>query len=94
MSILVLIEVSRANTNSNKNIYDMSHDTAIKSLELIFQNSNNNIKIEFQGGEPLLNFEIIKLLLITEKIKGTKNVQYVIATNLAMINQEILRLQN
>ena len=84
-------QVSRANTNSNKNIYDMSHDTAIKSLELIFQSPNNNIKIEFQGGEPLLNFEIIKFIVNhSEKIKGTKNVQYVIATNLAMINQDIL----
>ena len=60
----------------------MSHDTAIKSLELIFQSPNNNIKIEFQGGEPLLNFEIIKFIVNhSEKIKGTKNVQYVIITN-------------
>ncbi len=27
---------------------------------MIFQSPSNNIKIEYQGGEPLLNWEIIK----------------------------------
>ena len=40
--------------------YDMSKATADKALELVFQSPNPNIKIEFQGGETLLNFELIR----------------------------------
>jgi His-Xaa-Ser system radical SAM maturase HxsB len=49
------------------------------------------IKIEFQGGEPLLNFELIRYSVEeVEARRGEKTVSFVIATNLAGINDEIL----
>lgn len=43
--------------------YDMSKDTAKKVVDFIFQCPAKSITLEFQGGEPLLNFPIVKLVV-------------------------------
>ena len=82
-------QVSRQSDDKIK--YDMSEDIALKSIDLALSSPSKNIKIEFQGGEPLLNFKIVKFIVKEIKSrKSEKNIQFVIATNLAVINQEIL----
>ena len=83
-------QVSRQ--SEDKNTFDMDEDKAEKALNLVFQSPSQNIKIEFQGGEPLLNFELIKFIVLKAiEIKpNEKNVSFVIATNLALINEKIL----
>ena len=49
-------QVSRR--NSEKTRYDLSEENAMRALELTFQTPSPAIKIEFQGGEPLLNFDL------------------------------------
>jgi uncharacterized protein len=52
------------------------------------------IKIEFQGGEPLLNFTLVRFIVERANeinVAEKRNLQFVIATNLAMINPEILQ---
>jgi uncharacterized protein len=51
-------QVSRQ--SDDKLAFDMSVDTAEKALELVFRSPSSGIKIEFQGGEPLLNFPLIR----------------------------------
>ena len=83
-------QVSRQ--SEDKNAFDMDEETAGKALDLVFQTPSNNIKIEFQGGEPLLNFEIVKFIVLRAlqlKPEG-KNLSFVIATNLALIDETIL----
>jgi len=73
--------------------FDMSKETAAKGLELTFKSPSPNIKIEFQGGEPLLNFELIKWIVIeAERMNEVhkRDLQFVITTNLSQINDEIL----
>lgn len=84
-------QVSRKNSGSGN--YDMSIDHANKALEWVFRSPNQNIKIEFQGGESLLNFDLIKH--VVEKAKNInqkekRNLQFVIATNLVFLSDEIL----
>ena len=72
--------------------FDMTEETADKALGLIFQSPSPAIKIEFQGGEPLLNFELIRFVVeraeaINEVEK--RSLQFVITTNLAVITDEI-----
>jgi His-Xaa-Ser system radical SAM maturase HxsB len=84
-------QVSRVSTN--KTLYDMSPATALKALDLVFSVPAKELKIEFQGGEPLLNFEVIRLIVETAKEKAEstgKIVEFVITTNLALITDEIL----
>lgn len=73
--------------------YDMDVDTARKVVGMIFESPSPSIKIEFQGGEPLLNFDIVKeIVKYAEKTNKAKhkNLSFVICTNLTLINQNIL----
>jgi len=83
-------QVSRA--SDDKVAFDMSKEVADKSLDLASKAPAQNIKIEFQGGEPLLNFPLIQYIVErAESLRGSKNIGYVIATNLALINDEVLQ---
>lgn len=65
--------------------YDMSVKTALKVVDFIFQSPSHSIKIEFQGGESTLNWEVIKqsVLYAEEKNKSYKKaLEFVICTNL------------
>jgi len=44
----------------NKKDYDMDWKTAKNTINMIFQTPSKYVKIEYQGGEPLLNWEIIR----------------------------------
>jgi His-Xaa-Ser system radical SAM maturase HxsB len=84
-------QVSRQ--SEDRDLYDMSETTADAALDLVFRSPAPAIKIEFQGGEPLLNFEIIKY--VVEKAKDInvlerRNLAFVVATNLAVIDDDML----
>jgi uncharacterized protein len=84
-------QVSRR--SESKAEFDMSWETSSKSLDIAFQSPSQTIKIEFQGGEPLLNFPLIKRIVREAELRRQKNarcVEYVIATNLALLTDEIL----
>lgn len=84
-------QVSRQ--TEDKAAFDMSEGTAEAALEMTFKSPSPAIKIEFQGGEPLLNFPLIKKIVHrAQKINLTekRDLQFVIATNLSMLNDEIL----
>lgn len=74
--------------------YDMSLATAEKALDLVFRSPAPALKLEFQGGEPLLNFELIKFVVESaiERDRITaRDLQFVITTNLALLTDEILQ---
>jgi len=84
-------QVSRQNIKTSE--FDMSQEIADKGIEFAFRSPSRNLKFEFQGGEPLLNFKIIKYIVlkvseINELEK--RNIQFVITTNLSFINKEVL----
>ena len=84
-------QVSRQ--SSDKDRYDMSWETAQRGLEMAFRSPSQAIKIEFQGGEPLLNFELIERTVrraIKMNETHRKRLGFVIATNLALIENEML----
>lgn len=84
-------QVSRQ--SEDRSAFDMSEATAEKALGLIFQSPSPAIKIEFQGGEPLLNFSLIQHVVHRaeeiNKVAG-RSLQFVITTNLAVVTDEIL----
>lgn len=84
-------QVSRV--SADKALFDMSRETAMRSLDLVFRSPSEDLKIEFQGGEPLLNFERITQIVEEAERRGEatgKRVEFVITTNLALITDEIL----
>ncbi|BCH20139.1 His-Xaa-Ser system radical SAM maturase HxsB [Mesorhizobium sp. L-2-11] len=83
-------QVSRQ--SEDRSAFDMTKETAEKALGLIFQSPSPAIKIEFQGGEPLLNFDLIRF--VVEKAESINEVekrslQFVITTNLAVVTNQI-----
>jgi His-Xaa-Ser system radical SAM maturase HxsB len=76
-----------------KSEFDMSEETARKGLELAFRSPSPHLKIEFQGGEPLLNFPLIRWIVAEARRlneRHGKDLAFVIATNLALLDDEIL----
>ena len=56
--------------------YDMSKDTAMKVIDMIFQSPTKRPKIEFQGGEPLLNWDVVVAsVLYAEELARQQNRQ-------------------
>ena len=71
----------------------MSEATAEKALGIALESPSSRIKIEFQGGEPLLNFPLITKIVENAKLsapKAGKKVEFVIASNLALLTDDIL----
>ncbi len=84
-------QVSRQSTDRSR--FDMSQDTARKALDIAFDSPSGRIKIEFQGGEPLLNFPLIATMVLAANARAQavgKKVDFVIASNLALLTDEIL----
>ncbi len=67
----------------------MTKEVAKKGIELIKRNTNR-IKIIFYGGEPFLNFEIIKYVA-DEANKNNLEVNYTIISNGSIVNEEIIK---
>ena len=73
--------------------FDMSPETAARAVALMFASPAQHLTLEFQGGEPLLNFELIRFIvpLAKERAAATgKGLDIVIATNLALATDEVL----
>lgn len=73
---------------------DMDFETARKTVDIIFQTPSSRIKIEFQGGEPTLNFSVVKYIVLYSEMmaqKTKKSVDYVLCTNMLNINKSILK---
>lgn len=84
-------QVSRQSTDRSR--FDMTEEVAERSLRIAMESPSPRIKIEFQGGEPLLNFPLIVKIVDAAKrgqASAGKKVDFVIASNLALLTDEIL----
>lgn len=65
-----------------------------KIIETIFQSASHSIKVELQGGEPLVNWEFSKYLIENSFKKSfeypSKKVEIILCTNLVLIDEEKL----
>lgn len=86
-------QVSRANDDRQE--FDMSEETALKSIDLAFRSPSPVLKFEFQGGESLLNLDLIRFIIEEVKrrnVSEQRDLQFVIATNLALLSDETIEL--
>jgi uncharacterized protein len=84
-------QVSRRSEDGAR--YDMTRAHADRAVEMVFRSPSPNLKIEFQGGEPLLNFPLVAH--VVEQVERAnahhrRNVQFVIASNLSRLSDEVL----
>src|SRR4051812_5961963 len=84
-------QVSRQSTDRSR--FDMTEEIAQRALSIALQSPASRIKIEFQGGEPLLNFGLIQKIVEAANRKAPtkgKAVEFVIASNLALLTDDVL----
>ena len=72
---------------------DMSIDLARTVVDTIFQSPSETLNIEFQGGEPLANWEVVKFILdyaVEKNRTAGKRVEFSLVTNLSLMDEEKL----
>ena len=77
----------------------MSLEVGKKALDFIIENSGKrtNLEVDFFGGEPLMNWEVVKELVkygrMREKEAG-KNFRFTLTTNGMLLNDEVMEFLN
>lgn len=85
-------QVSRQ--SDRKHEFDMTAETADAAVDFMFRSPSPQLKVEFQGGESLLNFELVKHIVsrVEERnVAERRAVEFVLATNLAPLQDEHLQ---
>ena len=79
-------QVSRQ--SEDRAAFDMTEEIADRAIDFTFRSPSRSIKIEFQGGEPLLNFPLIKYIVVKAKERNLverRNLAFVVTTNLSLL---------
>ena len=77
----------------------MSYEVGKKALDFLIENSGNrrNLEVDFFGGEPLMNWEVVKQLVAygrsREKEAG-KNFRFTLTTNGMLMTDEVIDFLN
>jgi len=77
----------------------MSLEVGKKALDFLIENSGNrrNLEVDFFGGEPLMNWEVVKELVKYGREKEKefdKNFRFTLTTNGVLLNDEIMEFAN
>jgi His-Xaa-Ser system radical SAM maturase HxsB len=73
---------------------DMSEAAADRAIEFMFRSPSSHLKLEFQGGEPLLNFEMVQYIVESTRQREQqvgRKVSIIICSNLSLISERILQ---
>ncbi len=82
----------QARSGDEKQYEYMSIETAEKAVDFALQAPDNFLTFEFQGGEPLLNFDTIRHIVeYTEKQKKDKTIEYSLVSNLLLLDDEKIK---
>lgn len=69
----------------------MSEVTAKKAVDIALQSPEDELNFEFQGGEPLINFSVIKFIVeYSEENAGYHHIRYSLVSNLILLTDEIV----
>ncbi len=77
----------------------MSFEVGKRALDFLIENSGTrrNLEVDFFGGEPLMNFEVVKQLVAyarsVEKEKG-KNFRFTLTTNGVLVDDDVIDFAN
>jgi uncharacterized protein len=84
-------QVSRVTQDRNR--FDMSVDTATKAIDWVFSSPAPEMKVEFQGGEPTLNWPLVEQIVVAVEARAAlekRQIDFVLATNLSVMDDHVL----
>ena len=80
----------QAQTGNSSPTGMMDLKTAERAVDIALQSPNKYLSFEFQGGEPLANFETVKHIVeYTEAKNAAKQIEFNLVSNLTMLNENI-----
>ncbi len=77
----------------------MSYEVGKRALDFLIENSGTrrNLEVDFFGGEPLMNFDVVKQLVAyarsVEKEKN-KNFRFTLTTNGVLVDDDVIEFSN
>ena len=77
----------------------MSYEVGKKALDFLIANSGNrvNLEVDFFGGEPLMNFQVVKDLVAYGRSKEkefNKKFRFTLTTNGMLLNDDVMEFAN
>ncbi|MBE5837958.1 radical SAM protein [Butyrivibrio sp.] len=79
---------AQSETSNKKGM--MTKEIAKRGVDIALQSPTSSITIEFQGGEPLLNFDTIKYIIeYSTSVNTDKVISYNLVSNLSLLTDEI-----
>lgn len=84
-------QVSRVTQDRGR--FDMSPTLATRALDWVFQSPARELTIEFQGGEPTLNWPLVEHVVSEAERRATqerRTLMFVVASNLSVLDDAML----
>jgi len=75
------------------NHYDMTPELAAQVVDTIFESPSDTLTIEFQGGEPLVNWEVVQFIIeyaVEKNRTAGKRLEFSLVTNMALMDRDKL----
>ncbi len=77
----------------------MSYEVGKKALDFLIANSGNrvNLEVDFFGGEPLMNFQVVKDLVAygrSQEKEHNKKFRFTLTTNGMLMNEDVMEFAN
>lgn len=77
----------------------MSLEVGKRALDFLIENSGNrvNLEVDFFGGEPLMNFDVVKELVAygrSREKEANKNFRFTLTTNGVLMNDDVMEFCN
>lgn len=91
-SSCIYCQVARKNMDDHS--ADMTKKTAKNVVKTIFQSPSPFIKIEFQGGDPSTDFNMVKYIIEEaewQNLFKKRELDFVICTNLTLLNKDMVK---
>lgn len=85
-------QVSRAAETPDAR-FDMAPATALRAVALMFESPARSLTVEFQGGEPTLRFDLVRLIVEEVERRNAierRRVRFVLASNATDLSPEVL----
>lgn len=80
----------QANSKPDGSDIFMSRDIARKAVDIALQSPEYELSFEFQGGEPLLNFPVIRFIVeYSEQNRGNHYISYSLVSNLTLLTEDM-----
>lgn len=84
-------QVSRV--SEDRAAFDMTEQIADRAIDIMLESPSPHLKVEFQGGESLLNFPLIQYIVArVKRLASDRALSFVVTSNLSHLTEEMVEV--